>query len=200
VLPAITVRRPLLFQPADRRRRQVRRVLAEQRRKRLLEIAGRDAAQVENRQQGIEALRPPRPFRQDRLCEGDAIAAHLACCIATTVAQLGAPHRNWADPRLDLTLRTMAVPHHTGAVIGKPFVLHRSQERIRLRLNRLGQKPACGIAQNRRQGIVEVVWMLKVRTVLSVFMAYRPFGRFWQALSPAWIRRLSQTVITQLPP
>lgn len=53
------------------------------------------------------------------------------------------------------------MPHHTGAVIGKPFVLHRSQERIRFRLNRLGQKPACGIAQNRRQGIVEVVWMLK---------------------------------------
>lgn len=31
-LPAIIVRRPLLFQPADHRRRQVRRVLAEQRR------------------------------------------------------------------------------------------------------------------------------------------------------------------------
>lgn len=45
--------------------------------------------------------------------------------------------------------------------LASPFVLHRSQERIRFRLNRLGQKPACAIAQNRRQGIVEVVWMLK---------------------------------------
>lgn len=118
--PAITVRRPLLFPPADRRSDRFGASLPSSAEKRLLEIAGRDAAQVENRQQGIEALRPPRPFRQDRLCEGDAIAAHLACCIATTVAQLGAPHRNWADPRLDLTLRTMAVPHHTGAIIGKP--------------------------------------------------------------------------------
>jgi hypothetical protein len=40
------------------------------------------------------------------------------------------------------------------------------------------------IAQNRCQGIIECSGCGKETTVLSVFMAYRSFVRFWQALSP----------------
>ena len=36
-------------------------------------------------------------------------------------------------------------------------------------------------------------------TVVSLDMAYRSFGRFWQASTPASIRRLSHTVVTQIP-
>ena len=65
-LPAFVLGLPLGGEAADHRGRQVRRVLAEQRRERLLEIASRDAAQVKHGQQRIEALGPPRPARQDR--------------------------------------------------------------------------------------------------------------------------------------
>ncbi|MEY9405389.1 hypothetical protein ABIF79_011828 [Bradyrhizobium japonicum] len=60
-LPAFVLDLPIGLQAGDHRRRQVRRILAEQRRERLLEVAGRDAAQIEDRDQGIQALRPPRP-------------------------------------------------------------------------------------------------------------------------------------------
>ncbi|MGY4286310.1 hypothetical protein ACVWXO_005530 [Bradyrhizobium sp. LM2.7] len=48
LLPALILALPLGRQPGDDRPRQVRRVLAQQGRQRLLEIAGRDAAQRDN--------------------------------------------------------------------------------------------------------------------------------------------------------
>ena len=54
LLPARVVVRPSLLQPRDDRGRQVGRVLAQQDAQRLLEITGRDAAQVQDRQQGIQ--------------------------------------------------------------------------------------------------------------------------------------------------
>jgi hypothetical protein len=35
-------------------------------------------------------------------------------------------------------------------------------------------------------------------TVVSLDMAYRSFRRFWQALTPASIRRLHSIVVTQI--
>jgi len=49
LLPALVLALPLRLQARYHRRRQVRPILAEQRRERLLEIAGRDAAQIEDR-------------------------------------------------------------------------------------------------------------------------------------------------------
>ena len=72
-LPALVLGLPFGREPGDHRRRQVRGVLAEQRRKRLLEVAGRDPAKVEDRQERIEAPRPARPFRQDRRREADPV-------------------------------------------------------------------------------------------------------------------------------
>src|SRR5690606_687748 len=52
-LPADIVTLPILLQAPDRRWRQVRRVATQKRAKRFLEIAGRDAAQVENRYESV---------------------------------------------------------------------------------------------------------------------------------------------------
>jgi hypothetical protein len=53
-------------QPRDHGWRQVQCGLAQEGGERLLEVAGRHPAQVENRQQRVETLRPPRPLRQNR--------------------------------------------------------------------------------------------------------------------------------------
>ena len=52
--PGVVIGLPLRRQPRDHRRRQVARVLAQESGKRLLEVAGRHPAQIENRQQRIE--------------------------------------------------------------------------------------------------------------------------------------------------
>lgn len=62
-LPACVLALPLRCQSGHHRRRQVGGVLAQQGRQRLLEIAGRDAAQVKHRQERIQAPAPPRPQR-----------------------------------------------------------------------------------------------------------------------------------------
>ena len=102
LLPRLVVRLPLRRQPGDHRRRQVRRVLAQESGEGLLEVAGRNATQVQDRKQSIEALRPPRPFRQDRRSEPDLLRrAHLAA-----VADLRPPDRDRPDPGLDRALRS----------------------------------------------------------------------------------------------
>src|SRR2546430_5556635 len=54
-----------LLQPRDARGRQARRILAEQRSKRLLEIARRDSLQVKDWDQYLQAAGAPRIGRQD---------------------------------------------------------------------------------------------------------------------------------------
>src|SRR5271165_4095000 len=63
--PAVMLLAPRVLEAGDGRSRQARRILADQRRQRLLEVAGRDTFQVEDRDQRFEALRPPRIARQD---------------------------------------------------------------------------------------------------------------------------------------
>src|SRR5438105_4658116 len=70
--PVLVLGHPDLLQPSNSRGRQARCVLAEQGRKRLLEIAGRDALKVKDRDQHLQAPRAPRIRRQDRGCEADA--------------------------------------------------------------------------------------------------------------------------------
>ena len=54
----------------------------------------------------------------------------------------------------------MTMPHETGPAIGQPLVLHR-QKGISLCLDRLRQQTAGAVTQNRSQGIVDLVGMLK---------------------------------------
>src|SRR6201997_1961917 len=70
--PVLVLVDPDLLQPSNSRGRQSRCILAEQGRKRLLEIAGRDALKVKDRDQHLQAPRTPRIRRQDRGCEADA--------------------------------------------------------------------------------------------------------------------------------
>src|SRR5215211_1130849 len=70
--PMLVFVEPDLLQPRDGRGRQARRILAEQGRKRLLEIAGREALQVKDRDQHLQAAGAPGIGRQDRGCEADA--------------------------------------------------------------------------------------------------------------------------------
>src|SRR5258705_13089835 len=58
--PARVLVRPGVLEPTDGRSREPAGVLAKQSDERLLEIAGRDALEVENRDQHFEALRTAR--------------------------------------------------------------------------------------------------------------------------------------------
>jgi hypothetical protein len=57
LLLGVVFRLPLGRQPADHRRRQVRSVLAQKSRQDLLEVAGRNATQIQNRKQSPERYR-----------------------------------------------------------------------------------------------------------------------------------------------
>src|ERR1700680_1071496 len=112
-LPGIVIRLPFRRQPRDHGWRQVRRGLAQEGGERLLEVAGRHPAQVENRQQRVETLRPPRPLRQDRRGEADLLLrAYLA-----PVADLAATNLDRPDAGLDRAMRPMAVTHDAVATV-----------------------------------------------------------------------------------
>src|ERR1700681_2605188 len=91
--PMLVLVEPDLLQPRDGRGRQARRILAEQRRKRLLEIAGRDALQVKDWDQHLQAAGAPRVGRQDRGREADA----PGIIGSATVAHARLAHADRAD-------------------------------------------------------------------------------------------------------
>src|SRR4029077_7056464 len=90
--PARIFLRPGLLEPPDSRGRQAAGILAEQRDQRLLEIAGGDALEVEDRDQHFEALRTARVGRQNRRREADALAA-----LTDTVAHARTAHGDCTD-------------------------------------------------------------------------------------------------------
>jgi hypothetical protein len=74
-LPALVLLLPSRHQPAHRRGRETGRVGAQERRQGLLELAGRDALQIEPGQQLLDVPGPPQERRQDLRGEADALAA-----------------------------------------------------------------------------------------------------------------------------
>jgi hypothetical protein len=116
---------PDLLQPRDGRGRQARRILAEQGGKRLLEIAGRDALQVKDRDQHLQAPRAPRVGRQDRGREADALAIAGG---STTVAHARLAHADRADAGHHLACRQVPVTNHA------------AQTSSGLQINMLGEK------------------------------------------------------------
>jgi hypothetical protein len=149
-LPALVVDLPVALQPGDHRRRQVRGILAEQGRERLLEVAGRDPAQVEHRQQGLQARGPPCPARQDPGGEADALFG----LGRGAVADLHALHLDRADAGLDGALGAMTVPDEPGPTIGQSLLGQLGQEGFGLRLDRLGEQAAGTCTQHRGQRVV----------------------------------------------
>ena len=158
LLPARVIIRPALLQPGDDRGRQVGRVLAQQDTQRLLEITGRDAAQVQDRQQGIQTCRPSRPARQQRRAEPDP----LGCRAGSPVADLDPLDLDRPDPGLDHAFRPMAMPDQAVPAIGQLQVLPRRQEGFHLGLDGLFEQPARSRPQKRRQRIVDLVGLAKV--------------------------------------
>src|SRR3954466_15340439 len=91
--PARMLRRPGLLEPSDgSSRRQPAGIVAEQRGQRLLELAGGDPLEVEDRDQHLEALRPARVGRQNRRREADALRA-----FANAITHARAAHSDRAD-------------------------------------------------------------------------------------------------------
>src|SRR5450759_3337378 len=79
--------RPDLLEPPDSRGRQPTGVLAEQHDQCLLEVAGGDALEVEERDQHFEALRSACVGRQNRRRKADTLGA-----FTNTIAHAGAAH------------------------------------------------------------------------------------------------------------
>src|SRR5215207_1139291 len=89
--------RPGLLEPSDGRGRQPAGVLAKQCGQRLLEVAGGDALEVEDRDQHFEALRPAGVGRQNRRRKADALAA-----LTNTVAHARTAHGDRTNAGHDL--------------------------------------------------------------------------------------------------
>ena len=114
---------PDLLQPRDGRGRQARRILAE--RKRPLEIAGREALQVKDRDQHLQAPRAPRIGRQDRRREVDALGI---LSDNSAVAHTRLANTDRADPGHHLAFWQVTVAHHP------------AQARSGLQIDMLGEK------------------------------------------------------------
>src|SRR6266567_613126 len=152
-LAALVLALPLGRQSGNHRWRQVWRVLAQECRQRLLEVARRDAPQVEYRQQRVQALRPPRPQRQD--CRGEPNPLAGARRPAIPDLHPGDLHR--PDSRLDRSRGAVTVPHQAISAIGKLQLLHRGEEYLRLHLDSLRKKLPRTKSQDIGQWIVNLV-------------------------------------------
>src|SRR5262249_26585209 len=95
---------PSLLQASNSRGREPAGVPPEQCDQRVLEVAGRDALEVEDRDQYLQALRPPRVGRQNRRRKADALAT-----FAAAVTHARAAHRDRTDTGHDLAIGQMPV-------------------------------------------------------------------------------------------
>src|SRR5450759_4265973 len=177
LLPAVVLVLPLGRQSGNHRRRQVRRVLSQKRRQRLLEAARRDAAQIKHWQQRIQALRPPSPFRQDRRGKADPGAVNRS----TAIPDLHRADLNRPDPRLDRALGTMTMPNDAAATVRQPEIFHAGEERLGLHLDSLCQQSAGAVSKDIRQGIVDLVRQTKTDNtailIHGVSLSLRGSGR-----------------------
>ena len=98
-----------LHSPGDRRRRQPGGVLAEQALQRRAEVAGREAAQVQDRDHLADLRRPARVRRQDPRAELLPLAGLL---VDALVVHARRPDRDRARPDRHLALPRAAVADH----------------------------------------------------------------------------------------
>ena len=93
------------------------------------------------------------------------------------------------------------MPDNPVTTIGKLEILHLGKKRLGFHLDRLRKQFARAGSKHIRQGIIDFVGMTKANNVDSVIHGVSLSLRgFWQASSPASIRRSPQTVITQIQP
>src|ERR1017187_3334635 len=177
LLPMPVLALPLRRQTGNHRRRQVRRVLAQQRRQCLLEVSGRDATQIKNRQKRIQALRSPCPQRQDRRGEANP----LTVAGSPAIPNLHPGELDSTNPRLDRTFGTMTVPDNTVSPISKPEVLHLGKKHLGFQLDSLREQLSRTRSQDIGQWIIDLVGVTKTNNIAilihGVSLSLRGSGR-----------------------
>ena len=159
--PMLVLVEPDLLQPRDGRGRQARRILAEQGSKRLLEIAGRDALQVKDRDQHLQAAGAPRVGRQDRGREADA----PGIIGSATVAHARLAHADRADAGHHLAFRQVPVTNHAAQASSGLQIDMLGEEFRHLGLDRLGQQGARSVAQHLGERVGERPWLKQLDDV-----------------------------------
>ena len=154
---------PAVLQPADGGGRQAAGVLAQQGRQRLGEVAGRNALEVEDRQQGLYRLRAPEISRQNRRRKADAPGI-VRRRLAVPHARLA--HADRPDAGHDFPLGKMAVPHDPLTAVRRLEPGVASDESGNLDLDRLGQKSAGPVAQNFGEVILENPWLDQLEDII----------------------------------
>jgi hypothetical protein len=149
-LPALVLLLPSRHQPAHRRGREARRVGAQERRQGLLELAGRDALQIEPGQQLFDVPGPPKERRQDLRGEADA----LAIGAVAAVAELRPAHRDRANPGLNLALGRVPITDHAAPTMRVLELGVRAEKSLDLGLDHLLQHPPRPIPQHQQQRII----------------------------------------------
>ena len=158
--PACVLVRPGVLEPTNGRGREPADVLAKQSQECLLEVAGRDALEVEDRNQHLEALRSPRIGRQNRRRKPDAFRA-----VADTVTHARATHRDRTDAGHDLAFGQMSVAHQPlSAVVGE-LVGMAVEQGCNLGFHRLRKQRSRAVAQNFGQRIGKCPWLGKLENV-----------------------------------
>ena len=164
-LPGSQLGLPGLFQPADGRRRQTRRVRPEQRAQGLGEVTTRDALQIKPWQELLERASPAQIARQDRRGELDLGAAGGRA----TVAHPGLTHCDRPDPGLDRALRQETITHQAPAAGVVDQLGMSREERLDLGFDRLGQQRARPVPQHLGQRILRsIVWAAEADNVIPV--------------------------------
>ena len=173
LLPSPIFVLPLALEAPDHRRAEVGRVLAEQGGEGLLEIAGGNPAQIENRQQRVQALGAPRPFGQDVRREAKALPRS-----GGAIAGLRLLHFDRADSGLDRANRIMPVANHPLAAIRKHELRGRGQKCLELRLHRLGDQTTRAGSQYFSERIVDCPLSVEEQQLYSRSWRNAPAWRF----------------------
>src|SRR6516165_8357630 len=152
--------RPGLLEPPDGRGRQPAGVLAEQCDQGFLKVAGRQALEVEDRDQHFEAFRAARVRRQNRRRKADALRTFTG-----TVTYMRAAHGDRTDAGHDLALGQMPVAHQPLATVIGQLVGMAGEQDCDFGLHRLRQQRSRAVAQNLGQRVRKSSWLAELENV-----------------------------------
>src|SRR6516162_8494430 len=152
--------RPGLLEPPDGRGRQPAGVLAEQCDQGFLKVAGRQALEVEDRDQHFEAFRAARVRRQNRRRKADALRTFTG-----TVTYTRAAHGDRTDAGHDLALGQMPVAHQPLATVIGQLVGMAGEQDCDFGLHRLRQQRSRAVAQNLGQRVRKSSWLAELENV-----------------------------------
>src|SRR6478672_2212631 len=163
LLPRGVLVEPAVLQAADGGCRQPGSVLAEQRRQRLGEVAGRYPLQVKNRQQRLDRFRAAHVRRQDRRREPDAVGIGS---VRLAIAHTRLADGDRTDTGHHLALRQVTVADDAlVAVLGLQIGML-AEKVCNLGLYRLGEQATRPIAQDFSELILDVSWLNQLDDVI----------------------------------